>query len=146
MFGLNGVPVVACWGAGKEVGDEGPARAAGVTGIGVDEEEGCSNSADLEGVGDCRKLEAAPGVGDAAPESRNLDGDLESDLRSDRTAEPTSTWCTCVGEGRVSVPPLPLENDMVGVVLLLFCLTSARRDSLTFPSTVLHKKGVLLIR
>jgi hypothetical protein len=35
----------------------------------------------------------------------HLLGDLESDRRRDFTAEVTSTWWTCVGEGRVNVPP-----------------------------------------
>ena len=39
----------------------------------------------------------------------NLDGDLESERLRDLTAEVTSTWCTCVGEGKVRVPPPLLE-------------------------------------
>lgn len=39
----------------------------------------------------------------------NLDGDLESERLRDLTAEVTSTWWTCVGEGKVRVPPPLLE-------------------------------------
>lgn len=118
MFGLltKGLPAIPCWGAEKEVGEEGPARAAGVAGIGV--EAGCSRCADLDGAAG-----VGVGEGETAPESRNFDGDLESDLRSDRTAELTSWW-TCVGEGRVSAPPQSLVNDITGpwcVPRCLFC-------------------------
>ena len=51
-------------------------------------------------------------VEDAIPDSLNLEGDRERDLRSDLTVELTSTWWTWVGEGSVSVPPLPFEKDM----------------------------------
>ena len=44
---------------------------------------------------------------------RNLEGERESDRRRDLTAELTSTWWTCVGDGRVSVPPLLFEYDIV---------------------------------
>lgn len=56
-------------------------------------------------------------LGDAIPESLNLEGDRERDLRSDLTVELTSTWWTWVGEGSVSVPPLPFENDMAAPFL-----------------------------
>lgn len=44
---------------------------------------------------------------------RNLEGERESERRSDLTAEVTSTWRTCVGEGNVSVPPPLFEYDMI---------------------------------
>ncbi len=69
-----------------------------------------------DGLGDWRRtLEWA--VGDAIPDSLNLEGDRERDLRSDLTVELTSTWWTWVGEGSVSVPPLPFENDMAAPFL-----------------------------
>jgi hypothetical protein len=46
----------------------------------------------------------------------NLEGDRESERRRDLTAEVTSTWWTCVGEGSVRVPPPPFEYDMIYVV------------------------------
>lgn len=42
----------------------------------------------------------------------NFEGDLDIDRRNDRTAALTSTWWTCVGEGRVNVPPPLLEYDI----------------------------------
>jgi hypothetical protein len=51
-------------------------------------------------------------LGDLGPR-RNLDGDLESERRIDLTADVTSTWWTCVGDGNVSVPPPLLEYDMI---------------------------------
>ena len=44
---------------------------------------------------------------------RNLEGDRESERRIDLTAEVTSTWWTCVGEGSVRVPPPLLGYGMV---------------------------------
>ncbi len=85
MFGLNGVPV-GSWGAEKEVGDGGPAGAAGVAGI--DADASCPNGAAGDTVGDWRKPAE---VGDAAPDNLNLEGDRERDRRSDLTAELTST-------------------------------------------------------
>lgn len=114
MFGLaNGVPAaVGSCGAEKDVGEVDPAGAAGVAGIEVD--AGRSNCTVDDGVGGWRKMEVVAGVGDAAAaDNLNLDGDRERDRRSDRTAEPTSTWWTWVGEGSVSVPPLPFEYDIV---------------------------------
>lgn len=43
----------------------------------------------------------------------NFDGDRDSERRKDLTAEVTSTWRTCVGDGRVSVPPPLFEYDIV---------------------------------
>jgi hypothetical protein len=42
-----------------------------------------------------------------------LDGDRDSERRKDLTADVTSTWRTCVGDGKVSVPPPLLEYDIV---------------------------------
>jgi hypothetical protein len=43
---------------------------------------------------------------------RNFDGDRDRERLSDLTADVTSTWCTCVGEGSVRVPPL-FEYGMI---------------------------------
>jgi hypothetical protein len=90
MLGLKGVPVVWSWGgADCAVGENGPASKAGVAGTvakGV-----WSNCALDDGVGDCRKTVDLIAGDDAIPESLNLEGDRDSDLRSDRTVEPTST-------------------------------------------------------
>ncbi len=43
---------------------------------------------------------------------RNLDGDRESERRRVRTADVTSIWCACVGDGSARVPP-EFENDIV---------------------------------
>lgn len=43
---------------------------------------------------------------------RNLDGDRDSERLRDLTAEVTSTWWTCVGDGSVRVPPL-FEYGMI---------------------------------
>jgi hypothetical protein len=114
MFGLrDGVTVFAgSCGAEKEAWEREIAAggAAGVTGIGV--EAGRSNCTVDDGVGERRKMEEVAGVGDAAPDNLNLEGERERERRNDRTAELTSTWWTCVGEGRVSVPPLPDEYDI----------------------------------
>jgi hypothetical protein len=50
--------------------------------------------------------------------SRNFEGDLDRERLKDRTADVTSTWRTCVGDGRVRVPPV-LEHD-------IFCVLSNR--------------------
>src|SRR3569833_2633756 len=50
---------------------------------------------------------------DAVRVRLNLDGDRDKERRRDRTADPTSTWWTSVGEGSVKVPPPELEYDMV---------------------------------
>jgi hypothetical protein len=71
------------------VGESGPAEKAGVAGTVPGAVAGCSNCAFADGVGDMRNELA---VGDAMLDSLNLEGDRESDLRSDRTVEPTSTW------------------------------------------------------
>lgn len=42
----------------------------------------------------------------------NLDGDRDNERRRDLTADVTSTWRTCVGDGKVSVPPPLFEYDM----------------------------------
>ena len=42
-----------------------------------------------------------------------MDGDRESERLIDLTAEVTSTWWTCVGEGNVRVPPPLLGYGMV---------------------------------
>lgn len=117
MLGLaNGVAAefAVSWGAVKEADEVSPAGAAGVAGMVVD--AGWSNCTAVpvdDGFGNWRKMEDEAGVGDAAAaDSLNFDGDRERDRRSDRTAEPTSTW---VGEGRASVPPLPLEYDIVAL-------------------------------
>lgn len=97
-FGLIEALVGSC-GAEKEVGEGGPAGAAGVAGAGTGEDaagSGCAAVAAVvvvaAGVGDWRKTAEALGFGDAAPDNLNLEGDRESDLRSDRTAVETSTW------------------------------------------------------
>ena len=46
--------------------------------------------------------------------SRNFDGDRERECLSDLTADVTSTWWTCVGDGSVSVPPL-FEYGMIWI-------------------------------
>lgn len=43
----------------------------------------------------------------------NLEGDRDSERRKDLTAPGKSTWCACVGDGSVRVPPPPLEYDMI---------------------------------
>lgn len=111
MFGLNGVPV-GIWGAEKEVGEGDPAGIAGVAGAGGGADPGGSIWGVGDGVGDCRKAAEEPEVEVGIPDNRNLEGERERDLRSDLTAEPTSTWWPWVGEGSVSVPPLPFENDI----------------------------------
>ena len=92
MLGRKGVPVVVVWswgGAESEVGESSPAAKAGVAGTVAG--AACSNCAFDGGVGDCRKTVDLTAGDDAIPESLNLEGDRESDLRSDRTVEPTST-------------------------------------------------------
>lgn len=44
---------------------------------------------------------------------RSLEGDLERERRKLRTADVTSIWWACVGDGRAKVPPLLLEKDML---------------------------------
>jgi hypothetical protein len=61
------------------------------------------------------------GLGDFATR-RNFEGDRDSDRLRERTAEVTSTWWTCVGEGRVKVPPL-FEYD-----IFLLCRQSILRE------------------
>lgn len=53
--------------------------------------------------------------GDFLVTRRNFDGERERERRSDLTADVTSTLWTCVGEGKCSVPPPPLEYDMTGM-------------------------------
>ena len=57
---------------------------------------------------------------DAILTSLNLEGDREMDRRRDLTAAFTSTWWTCVGEGRVKVPPPLLEYAMIPLSTLCF--------------------------
>jgi hypothetical protein len=66
-----------------------------------------------ERFGDGERGDFGDELGDLAT-MRNLDGDRDRERLSDRTADVTSTWCACVGEGNVRVPP-PCEYDMAAV-------------------------------
>jgi len=87
------------------VGERGPTPNAGVVGTVAD-----AGTEPLLSKWTGVVVEGA--AGDVIPDSLNLEGDRERDLRRDRTVDVTSTVCTCVGEGRVRVPPPPLENDI----------------------------------
>ncbi len=73
-------------------------------------------------------------AGDVIPDSLNLEGDRERDLRRDRTVDVTSTVCTWVGEGRVRVPPPPLENDIAAGGVSLGAAENGRINTGTTPS------------
>jgi hypothetical protein len=75
------------WGVEKkDEGDVGRCGAADDTGPG-----GVPNRPRGGGVGDCLKPVEASEPGTGPVDNLNLEGDRESDLRNDRTAEPTST-------------------------------------------------------
>jgi hypothetical protein len=92
MLGRKGVPVAGNWGAENEMGERIPATgAAGVAGSdAVAEGSDCATGAGT-GTGGWRKTADLAGVGEAIPDSLNLEGDLERDLRSERTVALTST-------------------------------------------------------
>lgn len=88
---LNGEVEVGCGsGCGVEKIEDGADSPA--TPVGFVGSEKLSNRAAGAGVVDWPKLKEESGVGDERPVNLNLDGERESDLRKDRTAEPTSTW------------------------------------------------------
>lgn len=59
---------------------------------------------------------------------RNFDGDRERERRSVLTAELTSTRCTCVGDGKVNVPPPLFEYDMIWRNAMTLCGSFQPRD------------------
>jgi hypothetical protein len=59
-----------------------------------------------------------------------LDGDRDNERRRDLTAELTSTWWTCVGDGSVRVPPPLFEYDMMWNVADIACDIKMRNERL----------------
>ena len=96
--------------ASLALGGYGTARGDGVCGV-VDE-LGCEHARFCGDNGEGDRGDLGEELGDLVTK-RNLEGDRDSDRRMDLTAEVTSTWRTCVGDGSVSVPPPPFENDMI---------------------------------
>jgi hypothetical protein len=76
-------------------------------------------------IGDGDRGDFGDGLGDFVT-SRNLDGERDRERRRDLTAEVTSTWCTCVGDGIVRVPPPLLEYDMVNVLVGMWRLDACK--------------------
>lgn len=70
--------------------------------LGVNKVAGCE---DARFGGDGESGDFGDELGDLVTR-RNFDGDRERERLRDLTADVTSTWWTCVGEGSVRVPPL----------------------------------------
>lgn len=101
--------------ANLALGGNGTARGDGVCGVFVLANNAGYEDARLDGeTGDGDSGDLGDELGDLVT-SRNLDGERDKERLSDLTAEVTSTWWACVGDGRVRVPPPLLEYDMMFV-------------------------------
>lgn len=78
----------------------------------------------LDRPGDGGVVVVVPGPASATEASGlrrlNFDGERDKERRKDRTAADMSTWCTCVGDGSVSVPPHLSEYAILHSISSLF--------------------------